>query len=645
MIGLQHLINACLMLLVSAHLASAAGDLGVSLRETVTPSPLRDLKYGNVVISGRTNAQTTEVRVRVTTSLGDTAYASVPTKSGTFTCQYPRDFGRGIILRHCLLFVDATPDRDFDASTPGHRQAEAALIVYDSRTRSIPDLPDGFTTSLRDSKGRVDLECEQWDRVRTLLNLYMRSKGALVAGVGRAEFDLAKSEDISYYKNSLGLYDFTYRDRDWSTPLRNRVARTFWQSVWRTWFNSSNDHPLDGNPKNEQTSNYLPYVFANDFADILILNLLRSPDGSRDECRDAARNLLAMQHTDGSNFALPDASGKRENYTAGAFRYGMFIDGDFLTEGKGWFYNPRFDDYVKGGVFNGRSIWALGEMLRADPAGPLARQLKQAISLSLKFCLHDSLSSNYGKRTNTGIVYWRDPGEHSYMLLGMLAACRVAPELILFEDEKGNAKALREACVEGLNALTQLQNDHGYWTIYPDVDGMAVTALANGVAAFPSHPDSVRWRAAAKKCADGWMDARVDPGECTSPTIHFGLRTAPRQMTYVWNRDPSDPRCNLIRFYFYQSGHWIHALSRMYAITGDSSYLRRATAMLSYLCGDNPWGVRILNETGGVYNWVEDTDRDGVEDRLWQNMYPESTAFVGIGLMRLLHTLAGTGEG
>jgi hypothetical protein len=66
---------------------------------------------------------------------------------------------------------------------------------------------------------------------------------------------------------------------------------------------------------------------------------------------------MAMQHRGADNFALRDASGKRENYTVGAFRYGIFKDGGFITEGKGWFYNPTFQDKADGGVLNGRSVW------------------------------------------------------------------------------------------------------------------------------------------------------------------------------------------------------------------------------------------------------------------------------------------------
>jgi hypothetical protein len=61
--------------------------------------------------------------------------------------------------------------------------------------------------------------------------------------------------------------------------------------------------------------------------------------------------------------------------------------------------------------------------------------------------------------------------------------------------------------------------------------------------------------------------------------------------------------------------------------------------MVSYLCGANPWRVRLLNELGGVYNWVEDRNGDGVEDHLKQDMYPESTAFCQIGINHLLKAI------
>ena len=242
----------------------------------------------------------------------------------------------------------ATFDNDFDVTGPDHRQTEATIILYDS---SGTVLPTGFTTGLIDREGRTDEKCAQWNEMRSLINLYLHSEGAMKANAERQTFDLANKADLEWFKNNLSLYEFRYRDRDWDHPLNHRVARTFWQSVWSTWFNSSNDNPLDGNPKNNNPDNYRPYAFSNDFADVLIMHVMRihAPidprENTLDFCREAARNLMAMQHKTASNFCLPDWQGKREIYTAGAFHYGMFNNGDYMTERTGWFYNPAFHDY------------------------------------------------------------------------------------------------------------------------------------------------------------------------------------------------------------------------------------------------------------------------------------------------------------
>jgi hypothetical protein len=142
--------------------------------------------------------------------------------------------------------------------------------------------------------------------------------------------------------------------------------------------------------------------------------------------------------------------------------------------------------------------------------------------------------------------------------------------------------------------------------------------------------------------ADAWLSCPVDPGESPGPALHFGPRIAPRRMTYTWRHlAPSCANYNTI--YFYQTGHWVHALARLYALTGEARYRDRALAMLSYLCGANPWHCRLFNEIGGVYNWVDDMDGDGIEDYLKQDMYPESTAFCQIGIVRLLRALLARG--
>ena len=62
--------------------------------------------------------------------------------------------------------------------------------------------------------------------------------------------------------------------------------------------------------------------------------------------------------------------------------------------------------------------------------------------------------------------------------------------------------------------------------------------------------------------------------------------------------------------------------------------------MVSDLCGHNAWQARLFNELGAVYNWTDDANRDGVQDQLRQDLYPESTAFCQIGILRLCQATA-----
>ena len=350
-------------------------------------------------------------------------------------------------------------------------------------------------------------------------------------------------------------------------------------------------------------------------------------------CREGAANMLAMQHREDTNFARRDTRGKQETYTAGAFRYGMFETGEFMTEGTGWFVNPSHLDYIRGGVLNGRALWALGEVLKHDPNGPLAPQLAEAMALGVRFCLGDAVALGYARRTEAGNVYWYDAGEHGYLLLGMLAACEAVPELVVLRPKGGPEVTLRQACVAGLDALVDLELPHHQWSVYTNKDPLAIAALATGAKQFPAHAHANRWREVAMRVADAWLEARAP--DYPAPLVHFGLRVEPAIMTFNWSRLTKREADNHNTIHFYLTGHWIHALADLHALTGEMRYRRRAEAMISYLCGDNPWRVRLLNELGGVYNWVDDTDGDGIEDRLKQDMYPESTCFCQIGIMRL----------
>lgn len=616
-------------------------DREIRILVDVGASAIHDLNDGDISLRGRVRGGiVNDAYIRVTTGRGEASTATVPVHDGAFRCRYPSDFAGAKQLAPTLLFVDASTSADFRVKADESAWAESCVIVYDAERRLFPDLPSAFTNDLLDADSQTDEQSAEWPTIRALTNLYMHSHAARRVGIGRADFDLTRPRDLQYFKSNMALYDFDHRDRDWSAPLGQRVRRTFWQAVWDGWFGPGNDHPLDGNVGNRTASNYLPYTFTNDFADILISHLMRkdmySPlDDNLDAmCREGIENLLAMQHHGKANFAQRDSKGREHTYTDGAFRYGMFEDGTWLTEGTGWFHNPDRSDYVDGGVFNGRAAWALGEALKRYPDGELGVRIRAAIRDVVRFCLIDSRRAGYTKRTPKGRAYWRDFGESGYVLLGMLAACEVEPGLRI-DDEH----SLRDECVEVLDALQESMNPCGQWSIYSDHDSVILAALADGVRVLPDHPHAGAWRSSAIKAADGWLNARVDPVEFHGQPVHFGPRIAPGRMSYRWGgASPGVGGRNLITFY--KTGHWIHALAKMYRMTGDARYRDRAMRMVNYLCGDNPFRVRILSELGGVYNWVEDTDGDGVEDRLVFDLYPESTAFCQIGIMHLLEVEA-----
>ena len=608
----------------------------VDLAPSLSPSAVKPLAEGHVKIVGATiPAASSLVRVRVTTSFGETQVTDVRPEGGRFECQYPQSFSGAPALRPGLLYVDATDAPEFGGADALQHQAEITLIVSGGK-KALPDLPLVFTDDFIDAQGRRDKQSAQWPRQRALANLFMQSRAAKLMRIQKQNFDLDDARDFGWFKEHATLYDFDHRDRDWSLPLGNRVARGFWQAVWNTWFNPSNDHPWDGDAANRSQENFRPYTFANDPADILIVyRMLQQArpavaDNRRALADEVMTNLLAMQHLGTDNFAMREASGRQEHYTAGAFRYGMFDTGEWLTEGRGWFANPVFRDFAWGGVFNGRAVWALGESLKADPQGVLAVKAGEALKLALRFCLSDGQEHGYTLHTKSGLPIWnRTAGEHAYLLLGMLAAAEAKPDLPIRLTKDSPDRPLRLVARDALNALAESAGPDGQWTRYANSSAMNIAALAEGARVLPGDENAPAWKAAAMKAADAWLTLKPFP-ERHEPTPMFGHMIQDGHMTFILGKGEK-PHVSL-----YIGGHWLHALAVLHQVSAEKRYLDRAEAILSYYCGHNPLRVRLLNELGAVNNRMTDTDADGIEDTIGWDAYPESSAFVQIGLLHLL---------
>ena len=603
---------------------AAAPKPDVDFRETFRPSPVRMADEGVVKISGSSSAA--KVTVRVTRSTGGSHQIETGVNDGKFICRYPVDFpGAGPLVAE-LLYVDVETGPDL------LKQRAEGVIIVSGKDTARPDLPSAFTDDFIDVTGKKDRAASTWKNHRELVNLFMRSRGAELSGIGRADFDLQKQTHFARFKLMGTLYDFDHRDLNWTLPLNNRVARTFWQAEWNRWFGPGNDHPWDGDPNNRRPENYRPYTFANDLADLYILHQMRRSaaavvtDNRAAMCDESLANLIALQHRGSDNFAKAAS----ERYTAGAFRYGLFETGEWLEEGTGWFISPKSGDHLHGGVFNGRSVWALGESLKHDPSGPNAKAAAESLALALRFCLHDGLEKKYTKQVGEGLPFWRQAGEHGYLTLGMLAAASVMPDLPVQLDPGSPPKRLSEVTVRALDALVASLNPDGHWTKYPDQDAMGLAALAEGALVFPKHTGAGAWRGAAARVADGWLAAKHDPSELATHCDHFGRREGSKMTYYVG--DKPEVHINL-----YISGLWLHTLAKTYQLTGETRYRARAEGMLTYLCGDNPFNARLLNEIGGVPNIIRDTGDEN--SRLTWDCYPESTAFVQIGLLHWLDAI------
>jgi len=622
----------------------------VSLRETVAKSPLHDLDTAkNFAIRGRAASSAgSRIWLRVTDSLGQTFATETTVRNGEFSALFPSDFAPSGALKPAVYFIDAAPAADAE---PGAR-AEATVIVYSTTLRQIPEFPTAFTTNLRGETGDVDAASPEWPRTRALVNLFYRSRGAYLAGRHFPQFDLANASDLAAFKRDLALYDFDARDRDWSTPLGRRPARSFWQAVWDSWFG-----PTNSTERPPGSGRYAPFTFANDTADILVAHLRRwqlrevLADPLEDDlatmCREVLLNLVAMQRRE--NDPVPP---QRAVEGPGAFYYGMFSDGELMLDGTGWFHNPNHGDHHQGGVFLGRSLWAVGEALGHPLPGMQEEPLRESFRAGLRWAFGHAIDlkdhdNPYVRRiksrtaTKTIRYLWRSPGEHAYLLLGLLAACerQEIGDLVVFEAGEFHHQqthTVRSLTEEALQTLADAVQPQGFWSTYADIDATAVEAMAKGAKKFPHHPHAARWRSLAMKVADGWLNARPAPDAYRAePILPVGRRTAakPDELRYEM---PGSPSTHLT---FFHAGLWLQALAELESLTGEARYRARFEKILGYFCGNNPFEARLLTETGGVYNFVTDTDGDTIEDRLHFDLYPESTAFVQIGLFRHLQHL------
>ena len=465
----------------------------VDLRPALLPDPIRVFRGEPLEIRGTVTPGVQRIiTVSATDALGRRSTATCKSSDGAFTVHWPSSFEPKVSFVPGPLYVDAFP-----SDAPMER-SEILLVVLD-HTESLPDLPQLFTDDFLSADGRADQSAPSWERNRALVNYFMRSRAARDARIGQTDFDLGNAEDFVFFKRHLSLYDFDHRDRDWSTPLGHRPAQGYLQAVWDRWFNPSNSHFWDGNTGNRSPENFRPYTFTNDLADLLIVyQLLRHArpqvaDNRLQLTEDLLKNLIALQHRGEASFCLPVAGRPLETYTAGAFRYGLFESGEWLTEAKGWFANPKHNDFIRGGVFNGRALWALGESLRANPDGPQREAVLGAIQEVIRFCLYDGQALGYTELTESGYPFWRRAGEHGYLVQGMVAACSVSPDLPISINDSGKTIPLVVVTKNSLSALMEKVRPDGVWTHYSDCDAMNLTALAEGAREFSDDPHRERW--------------------------------------------------------------------------------------------------------------------------------------------------------
>ncbi|NBR42962.1 MAG: hypothetical protein EBU04_08980, partial [Verrucomicrobia bacterium] len=196
---------ALLLVLLCGACRAASALPEVDLAPTMRPSAMVVAGVEGILIRGNTTlAEGAKVRLRVTTSQGTTYEATSVAQAGVFAARFPADFQPPAKLVPAVLYVDATGAVEFGGPQAKLSQSEITLFVSVGGIR--PELPLVFMDDFTDGQGKKDAESAQWNRNRTLANLFMRSRGAALMRIQKPSFDLAAPADWQWFKNSATLY-------------------------------------------------------------------------------------------------------------------------------------------------------------------------------------------------------------------------------------------------------------------------------------------------------------------------------------------------------------------------------------------------------------------------------------------------------
>ena len=87
---------------------------------------------------------------------------------------------------------------------------------------------------------------------------------------------------------------------------------------------------------------------------------------------------------------------------------------------------------------------------------------------------------------------------------------------------------LRTICASALDALSDLEKRSAQWTIYPNVDAMAVAALAQGARLLRDEKGAARWRDTAARVAGAWLARQSGPERMRGTAGPFWPSNGPR---------------------------------------------------------------------------------------------------------------------